>query len=1037
MIPIMQIKPIRAENTIIVPDDYPTIQEAINAASDGDTIYVKAGIYFEHVIVNKSITLHGEDPQTTKISKKEKDYNVVKVTADNVTISNLSIIGARGTLYSRASSIYIKSSSYCNISGNYISSDSYGDGLVLYSSSVNIIHRNKISGDLDGLLLFDSGKNIISNNTILTSFEFHSSDRNEIMGNTINCGIELVWSIHNKFYSNNIHGQVEDDMGNVWNDEYPIGGNYWDDYTGVDEYSGPNQDQPGSDGIGDTSYVLPTRVNNVDHYPLIYPVIDHPIPVIVSVDYTSKIRKGEWANITITARNDGATAEWQTIHVSFPLIWRLEPTRFNPPIPIENIEIVDHDLNGGVEIYLPGTVLPANYGKYNITSEYVVVEGVHSAWVGGRKRENHTMTVRVKPPELDSEVNPYGIVRFYVKTVSRAKGVTYHDPTGLFPVPLDQQDEYVYWYSFFVDMRTPTAYVDSISPNPAEEGKTVTFQGHGEDLDGYIEEYRWESDKDGFLSDQASFNTSSLSVNTHTITFKVKDNDGQWSNPAEEILTINSRMDLVEQYFPILIFDEKEGYFPTSFYCDDTDISNNSNNYDESWPLTAYVHTVEYGDNKDYLCIQYWFYYANDPGKVVIPETPWTDEITFYPHPHDWESVYVFFEKQDADYIPKCIAYFHHVEIWVDLYSQEITLEDCYNVMNWQNPLWEPEKIGTHPVVHVARHSHASYPHTVFDYAIHWAVIGVEPGHDVVKKIPFPIEPCNGGLQRSYNEFQIIYVDEPDVSWPNQFGDIAAPWNRTRWENPEDILLPPHIIKNSFTMLSLHEPGSKLYLHVLDNQSRHVGFNEETSEVETEIPGSYYEDLGNTTFVILPENITDFKVTVDGQYAHEPVETYELVVSTVKDDELVDKTIIESTIEQGKSQDFNIKLGPSGKITIPPTVSIVSPENKTYNVKDVPLTFTVNEAASWIGYSLDGQMNVTITGNTTLTGLSDGSHSLVVHANDTAGNTGASEIIYFTIETQPEPQPAEPFPTWIVAVIVIVVIALVAVLVRTYRKRKP
>ena len=104
----------------------------------------------------------------------------------------------------------------------------------------------------------------------------------------------------------------------------------------------------------------------------------------------------------------------------------------------------------------------------------------------------------------------------------------------------------------------------------------------------------------------------------------------------------------------------------------------------------------------------------------------------------------------------------------------------------------------------------------------------------------------------------------------------------------------------------------------------------------------------------------------------------------------------------------------------PPTISIVSPENKTYTAKDVPLTFTVSKSTPWIGYSLDGQANVTISGNTTLTGLSDGPHSLVVYATDTDGNIGASETIYFSIETQH----SEPFPTTL-TVVAIVIIAVV------------
>jgi len=99
-----------------------------------------------------------------------------------------------------------------------------------------------------------------------------------------------------------------------------------------------------------------------------------------------------------------------------------------------------------------------------------------------------------------------------------------------------------------------------------------------------------------------------------------------------------------------------------------------------------------------------------------------------------------------------------------------------------------------------------------------------------------------------------------------------------------------------------------------------------------------------------------------------------------------------------------------------PTISILSPENKRYSVNDVPLTFTVSESTSWIGYSLDGQANVTITGNTTLSELPDGSHSLIVYANDTAGNIGYSDSVYFSIETQQ----AEFSPMWVVVAIAII-----------------
>ena len=119
--------------------------------------------------------------------------------------------------------------------------------------------------------------------------------------------------------------------------------------------------------------------------------------------------------------------------------------------------------------------------------------------------------------------------------------------------------------------------------------------------------------------------------------------------------------------------------------------------------------------------------------------------------------------------------------------------------------------------------------------------------------------------------------------------------------------------------------------------------------------------------------------------------------------------------------------------TVSPNIEILSPENKTYATNSVSLNFTLDKLTPWIGYSLDAEKNVTITGNTTVSGLSNGLHSLIVYANDTAGNTGASEMIHFTIET---PQPVEPFPTWIVAVTVIIAIVGVALLVYFVKVKK-
>ena len=85
----------QAEAKIIVPNDYPTIQQAINAASPGETIVVKDGTYVENVKVNKSVTIISENGSANCIVQAVRSYdNVFEITADNVTISGFTITGA-------------------------------------------------------------------------------------------------------------------------------------------------------------------------------------------------------------------------------------------------------------------------------------------------------------------------------------------------------------------------------------------------------------------------------------------------------------------------------------------------------------------------------------------------------------------------------------------------------------------------------------------------------------------------------------------------------------------------------------------------------------------------------------------------------------------------------------------------------------------------------------------------------------------------------------------------------------------------------
>jgi PKD repeat protein len=87
----------------------------------------------------------------------------------------------------------------------------------------------------------------------------------------------------------------------------------------------------------------------------------------------------------------------------------------------------------------------------------------------------------------------------------------------------------------------PTAVIDDITPNHVEEGTQITFTGHGDDEDGTIESYHWESDIDGYLSSLSSFVRSTMSVGTHIISFKVMDDEEVWSDIVTDDLIIDPK----------------------------------------------------------------------------------------------------------------------------------------------------------------------------------------------------------------------------------------------------------------------------------------------------------------------------------------------------------------------------------------------------------------------------------------------------------------------------------------------------------------
>jgi parallel beta-helix repeat protein len=450
--------------TIIVPDDYPIIQLAVDAASPEDTVYVRAGTYYEHIVVGKTLSIAGENKSTTIIDGSGTG-TVVNIQANNVTISNFTIKNA-----ANAGVLIYRYSKYNTISGNLITSiNNYGiildymssdntisnntitnnlgfagggismgthsdkntftgnlivnntRGIEIEASSGNYFRNNQIVGngfnlyvggffdlssyihDIDSsntvndkpiyywvdkhdmqvpadagyvgvvkstnitvrdLNLANNGQGVLlawTNNSLITginasrnvyAISVHSSSRNAIVGNNLsnnNNGMEIDGSsqfnyvVGNTFALNNAHGikvwlqAVGDNVfhhnnfvdnkyqatvvtyPSSWDNGYPSGGNYWSDYAGVDQYSGPYQNETGSDGIGDTPYIVnpdPWHYN-IDQYPLMESYVWDSRNTEISKATASKtvIGQGYTLQINVTVFNYGIFDEASNITV--------------------------------------------------------------------------------------------------------------------------------------------------------------------------------------------------------------------------------------------------------------------------------------------------------------------------------------------------------------------------------------------------------------------------------------------------------------------------------------------------------------------------------------------------------------------------------------------------------------------------------------------------------------------------------------------------------------------------------------------------
>lgn len=274
---------------------YTRIQDAINAANNGDIIEVASGTYNENIIVNKSVNLIGVGADVTIVEASDPNDHVFNITADYVNISGFTATGATGGAginvdnvnYTNISNnrafncwkgIWLRGSRYNNLINNIVSSNREGIGIYgkYDPSSYNTLTGNYISdNEGDGIVLFYSAPNILNRNVIINNSQgiyewVLGFSTNTIYDNIFNNTVNL-------FFENKIHGEywnVTKISGtNIIGGPY-LGGNFWanPDGTGFSQTCADGD----FDGICDSPYVLNTY--NIDYLPLAVPVIALPPP---------------------------------------------------------------------------------------------------------------------------------------------------------------------------------------------------------------------------------------------------------------------------------------------------------------------------------------------------------------------------------------------------------------------------------------------------------------------------------------------------------------------------------------------------------------------------------------------------------------------------------------------------------------------------------------------------------------------------------------------------------------------------------------
>ncbi len=342
--------PISTGNTLYVggtgPGNYTKIQDAIDNASDGDTVFVydDSSPYYENLVIDKKVYLYGENRETTIIDgmKKGDGIKVNIKSGKRIFIAGFTIRNCYSSSGISAG-IFLDNSDSHIIFYNIFLNNEY-NGILIYSSNNITVWKNDFMNNDVAINLYRGNNNSISENLILDNVNAleigMSSENNSIFSNIIRHNIRSIDVYHsgyNKFYMNIIDDSYsglhllysEQEWGytsnnyvfrnnisnigtdyalktdnasnnfiyhnnfvnNSYKHVYDSSNNNWDDDypSGGNYWSDYTGNDSDGDGIGDTPYPIPGG-DNEDRYPLMSPFINNP-PEAPNIDGPTKCKK--------------------------------------------------------------------------------------------------------------------------------------------------------------------------------------------------------------------------------------------------------------------------------------------------------------------------------------------------------------------------------------------------------------------------------------------------------------------------------------------------------------------------------------------------------------------------------------------------------------------------------------------------------------------------------------------------------------------------------------------------------------------------